>query len=157
MYNPTLSGRPTVTARYSLLFDELLRQLLDPTARRRRRPVSGRGQEIDDRIGWLDVAPIASAVAGEWRCGCSSVSSGAGRWPSMARSGSRRGSPVDFVVAGMGIGALLVVVGFAVRDLGPHIGGRGAENRREQSEFATRRDQLIITIWFALSAAGGVI
>jgi hypothetical protein len=64
---------------------------------------------------------------------------------------------VDFVVAGMGIGALLVVVGFAVRDLGPHIGGRGAEGRLEQSEFATRRDQLIITIWFALSAAGGVI
>jgi len=64
---------------------------------------------------------------------------------------------VDFVVAGMGIGALLVVVGFAVRDLGPLIVGTGAENRREQSEFATRRDQLIITIWFALSAAGGVI
>ena len=64
---------------------------------------------------------------------------------------------MDFVVAGLGIGALLVVIGFAVRDLGPLIGASNSVSRNGQPGQSPRRVELIITIWLALTVAGGLI
>lgn len=64
---------------------------------------------------------------------------------------------MDFVVAGLGIGALLVVIGFAVRDLGPVIRRGNADGAGSRFGAAPDRDRLIVTTWVALSAAGGIV
>lgn len=64
---------------------------------------------------------------------------------------------MDFVVAGLGIGALLVVIGFAVRDVGPLIGRAADASDAEAVAWRRRREALCAGVSNALSAGGGVI
>jgi hypothetical protein len=65
---------------------------------------------------------------------------------------------VDFVVAGLGIGALMVVIGFVVRDIGPFIGRQyGTSPAGGTSEERARWRALCHGISNALTLGGGVI
>src|SRR5689334_12069086 len=77
--------------------------------------------------------------------------------PATKRCERRRGPNVDFVVAGLGFGALLVVIGFAVRDLGPLI-WRPAGNASDDVLQAERlqRTTLCRALSNTLTVAGGV-
>jgi hypothetical protein len=69
----------------------------------------------------------------------------------------RLGSIVDFVVAGLGFGALLIVIGFAVRDLGPFV-WRFPANASEDDLRRELIDRTVLchAIAKAFTIAGGI-
>lgn len=64
---------------------------------------------------------------------------------------------VDFAVVGFGVGALLVVVGFAIRDVGPVLGGAGRRTGGGDPAAAIRWSDLCHRVSAVVMAAGGLI
>lgn len=73
------------------------------------------------------------------------------------RGAAVAGICVDFAVVGFGVGALLVVVGFAIRDLGPVLGGANRRSGGGDPAAVIRWSGLCHRVSAVVMAAGGLI